>query len=109
RLLNPNDRLFLSLTVDEAARLPPHSGYGLRVTLVSWLGTASSETVEFSKFAAPDVAPPVWISGPRDQSFRLSEGFRASAEAGQVCGGGGAYWRWTSPSDWLVLGPEDLT
>ncbi|GIL88814.1 hypothetical protein Vretifemale_16745, partial [Volvox reticuliferus] len=111
RLTHPNDRLVLSLTADEAAGLPSHSGYGLTVTLVSWLGTTSSETVEFSKPAASDAAPPVWILGPRVHSFRLSEGIRASAEAARVCGGGHspASWLWTSSAEWIVGGPDGLT
>ncbi|KAG2423084.1 hypothetical protein HXX76_002311 [Chlamydomonas incerta] len=103
-LTTARERLRLSLTADEATSLADSSDYALTITVTSWLGTSASATVLFAK-ASTASKPSVTVAGSTQQSFKISGGIKASADAGAVCKGRSLEWLWTavSPANWPGL------
>ncbi|KAG2423081.1 hypothetical protein HXX76_002308 [Chlamydomonas incerta] len=103
-LATARERLRLSLTADEATSLADSSNYALTATVTSWLGTSASATILFGK-ASTASKPSVTVAGSTLQSFKISGGIKASADAGTVCKGRSLEWLWTavSPANWPGL------
>ncbi|KAG2433800.1 hypothetical protein HXX76_008158 [Chlamydomonas incerta] len=89
------DRLRLTLTTADSTALEDAPAYKLQVTLTSWLGSSATASVPFAR-ASSATAPAVTIVGQSSQSFKISDGLRAEAEAGSVCKGQSLEWKWSS-------------